>query len=153
EPGNFVITFPRSYHGGFNLGLNCAEAVNFAPADWLPHGSFGADLYKRFHKTAVLSHEELLCVVAQYGEVDSRGSSYLKAELLTIIDREKSWREKLWKNGIVKSSRLAPRKCPQYVGTEEDPACIICQQYLYLSAVVCSCRPSSFVCLEVNECD
>ncbi|KAL5098856.1 hypothetical protein RYX36_003183 [Vicia faba] len=148
EPGSFVITFPRSYHGGFNLGLNCAEAVNFAPADWLPYGAFGADLYKRYHKTAVLSHEELLCVVAQYGDVDSRGSSYLKIELLKILDREKSWREKLWKNGIVKSSRLAPRKCPQYVGTEEDPACIICQQYLYLSAVVCSCRPSSFVCLE-----
>ncbi|XP_073220782.1 lysine-specific demethylase JMJ17 isoform X2 [Cicer arietinum] len=148
EPGNFVITFPRSYHGGFNLGLNCAEAVNFAPADWLPYGAFGADLYKRYHKTAVLSHEELLCVVAQYGDVDSRGSSYLKMELLRISDREKSWREKLWKSGIVKSSCLAPRKCPQYVGTEEDPTCIICQQYLYLSAVVCSCRPSSFVCLE-----
>lgn len=148
EPGNFVITFPRAYHGGFNLGLNCAEAVNFAPADWLPHGTFGADLYKRYHKTAVLSHEELLCVVAQYGDVDSRGSSYLKMELLKISDREKSWREKLWKNGIVKSSRLSPRKCPRYVGTEDDPACIICQQYLYLSAVVCSCRPSSFVCLE-----
>lgn len=27
--------------------------------------------------------------------------------------------------------------------------CIICQQYLYLSAVVCDCRPSAFVCLEV----
>ncbi|XP_045811532.1 lysine-specific demethylase JMJ706-like isoform X3 [Trifolium pratense] len=65
EPGNFVITFPRSYHGGFNLGLNCVEAVNFALADWLPHGSFGVDLYKQFHKTVVLSHEELLCVVAQ----------------------------------------------------------------------------------------
>ncbi|XP_045793803.1 uncharacterized protein LOC123888710 isoform X1 [Trifolium pratense] len=49
----------------FLSGLNCAEAVNFAPADWLPHGSFGADLYKQFHKTTVLSHEELLCVVAQ----------------------------------------------------------------------------------------
>jgi len=46
-------------------GLNCAEAVNFAPADWLPHGAFGADLYQRYHKTAVLSHDELLCVVAQ----------------------------------------------------------------------------------------
>ncbi|KAK7406134.1 hypothetical protein VNO78_07753 [Psophocarpus tetragonolobus] len=148
EPGNFVITFPRSYHGGFNLGLNCAEAVNFAPADWLPYGAFGTDLYQRYHKTAVLSHEELLCVVAQYGDVDSRVSSYLKRELLRISDKEKIWREKLWKNGIVKSSRMAPRKCPQYVGTEEDPACIICQQYLYLSAVVCGCRPSTFVCLE-----
>lgn len=46
-------------------GLNCAEAVNFAPADWLPYGAFGADLYQRYHKTPVLSHEELLCVVAQ----------------------------------------------------------------------------------------
>ncbi|XP_027915357.1 lysine-specific demethylase rbr-2 isoform X3 [Vigna unguiculata] len=148
EPGNFVITFPRSYHGGFNLGLNCAEAVNFAPADWLPHGAFGADLYQRYHKTAVLSHEELLCVVAQYGEVDSRVSSYLRNELLRISVKEKSRREKLWKNGIIKSSRMAPRKCPQFVGTEEDPACVICQQYLYLSAVVCGCRPSAFVCLE-----
>ncbi|KAF7810274.1 lysine-specific demethylase rbr-2 [Senna tora] len=148
EPGNFVITFPRSYHGGFNLGLNCAEAVNFAPADWLPYGAFGADLYQRYHKTAVLSHEELLCVVSQYSDIDNRVSPYLKKELLRIFDKEKSWREKLWRNGIVKSSRMPPRKCPQYVGTEEDPACIICQQYLYLSAVECSCRPSSYVCLE-----
>ncbi|KAL2348037.1 hypothetical protein Fmac_002037 [Flemingia macrophylla] len=148
EPGNFVITFPRSYHGGFNLGLNCAEAVNFAPSDWLPFGAFGADLYQRYHKTAVLSHEELLCVVAQYGDVDSRASSYLKNELLRISNKEKFWREKLWKNGVIMSSRMTPRKCPQFVGTEEDPACIICQQYLYLSAVVCGCRPLTFVCLE-----
>lgn len=46
-------------------GLNCAEAVNFAPADWLPHGGFGAELYQLYHKPAVLSHEELLCVVAK----------------------------------------------------------------------------------------
>lgn len=55
----------------------------------------------------------------QYGDVDSRVSSYLKKELLRISDKEKSWREKLWKNGVIKSSRLAPRACPQYVGTEE----------------------------------
>ncbi|XP_065858280.1 lysine-specific demethylase JMJ17 isoform X2 [Euphorbia lathyris] len=149
EPGNFVITFPRSYHGGFNFGLNCAEAVNFAPADWLPHGGFGADLYKMYHKTAVLSHEELLCVVAKFqGNIEGEVSPYLKKELLRIYTIEKSRRERLWRRGIIKSSPMPPRKCPEYVGTEEDPTCLICKQYLYLSAVVCHCRPSAFVCLE-----
>ncbi|KAA8522400.1 hypothetical protein F0562_013239 [Nyssa sinensis] len=147
EPGNFVITFPRSFHGGFNFGLNCAEAVNFAPADWLPHGGFGAELYQLYRKAAVLSHEELVCVVAK-SDCDIKALPYLKNELLRIYDKEKFLREQLWRNGIVNSSPMSPRKHPEYVGTEEDPTCIICQQYLYLSAIVCRCRPSAFVCLE-----
>jgi len=36
--GEFVITFPRGYHAGFNLGLNCAESVNFALDSWIEVG-------------------------------------------------------------------------------------------------------------------
>ncbi|KAL8053846.1 hypothetical protein ABFX02_05G100200 [Erythranthe guttata] len=43
---------------------------------------------------------------------------------------------------------MTPRVKPDYVGTEEDPTCVICQQLLYLSAVSCNCRPSTYVCLE-----
>lgn len=63
--GEFVITFPNAYHGGFSHGLNCAEAVNFALPQWL---SFGAQAMEKYHKVGrkggkrddVFAHDQLL---------------------------------------------------------------------------------------------
>ncbi len=63
EEGDFVITFPSAYHGGFNTGYNCAEAVNFCPPDWLRFASVSQERYRHFRRSPVLSHEELVLQV------------------------------------------------------------------------------------------
>lgn len=62
--GEFVLTFPRAYHAGFNCGFNCAEAVNVAPLDWLPHGQCAVELYSEQRRKTSVSHDKLLMCAA-----------------------------------------------------------------------------------------
>ncbi|KAK3140368.1 hypothetical protein QOZ80_5AG0399940 [Eleusine coracana subsp. coracana] len=65
NPGEFVLTLPRAYHSGFNCGFNCAEAVNVAPVDWLPHGQCAVELYREQHRKTSISHDKLLLKTAK----------------------------------------------------------------------------------------
>lgn len=63
--GDFIVTFPRAYHAGFNCGFNCAEAVNMAPVDWLQHGQGAVELYGEQRRKTSISHDKLLLASAR----------------------------------------------------------------------------------------
>ena len=59
KEGEFVVTFPRAYHSGFNCGFNVAESVNFATWRWLDWGLTAANQY-RFVRSTVFAHEKFV---------------------------------------------------------------------------------------------
>lgn len=46
-PGEFVLTFPGSYHAGFSTGLNIGEAVNFVSKSWFDYGVKCQEIYRK----------------------------------------------------------------------------------------------------------
>ncbi|KAI5965687.1 uncharacterized protein KGF55_001049 [Candida pseudojiufengensis] len=60
NPNEFVITYPKVYHAGFNCGFNFNEAVNFAMNDWLEFGNRSISEYRPIKKENVFNYYELV---------------------------------------------------------------------------------------------
>lgn len=147
-PGEFVVTFPRAYHAGFNQGFNLAEAVNFAPLDWLPLGRRSVREYARLRRYPVFSHEELLFRMAQDDTLPTHHVQRLFVELLHVIRAERDQRRALLDMGIHQSQHVPFDQLP-----DEQRQCKHCRSTCYLSALICDCDlpsdvPPSQVCLD-----
>eukprot|EP00794_Sanderia_malayensis_P006077 gene6077-6780_t len=141
--GEFVITFPRSYHAGFNQGYNFAEAVNFCPADWLPIGRKCMDHYRTMLRCPVFSHEELICKMAS--NPDSLDLDMAKAvyeDMEAMVKEEVYQRLELNRKGVTESDRIAFELLP-----DDERQCSICKTSIFLSAIVCSCSQDRISCL------
>ncbi|XP_052780089.1 lysine-specific demethylase 5A-like isoform X2 [Mya arenaria] len=141
--GEFVITFPRAYHAGFNQGYNFAEAVNFCPADWLPIGRKCIEHYRDLHRQCVFSHEELVCkMAADPDNLDFQIAAMTHQDLLDIADNEKKMRKKLLSLGVTEAEREAFELLP-----DDERQCSFCKTTCFLSAITCPCSPDRLVCL------
>lgn len=60
HPGEYIVTFPKCYHSGFNTGYNFNEAVNFTINLWLPYGVEATHDYVRSRKQCVFDMWELM---------------------------------------------------------------------------------------------
>lgn len=60
RPGEFIITFPKVYHSGFNYGFNVNEAVNFTLPLWVPYSVSAVEEYENVGKECVFDTFALL---------------------------------------------------------------------------------------------
>ncbi|AQK55651.1 Lysine-specific demethylase JMJ703 [Zea mays] len=167
--GEFVLTFPRAYHAGFNCGFNCAEAVNVAPIDWLPIGQDAVELYRKQARKITVSHDKLLLGAAREAirahwdilflkkntadnlrwksmcGLDSTICKSLKAR----IDLELAQRQNIC------SPSQSRKMDAEFDSTDRE--CALCYYDLHLSASGCPCCPGKYTCLvhakQLCSCD
>ncbi|XP_043944415.1 lysine-specific demethylase 5A [Protopterus annectens] len=141
--GEFVVTFPRAYHTGFNQGYNFAEAVNFCTADWLPLGRQCISHYRRQQRYCVFSHEELVFKMAADPEsLDVELAAVVYKELLVMIEEETRVRESVTQMGVTMSEQEVFELVP-----DDERQCEICKTTCFLSALTCTCKRDRLVCL------
>ncbi|KAG4167000.1 hypothetical protein ERO13_A13G167600v2 [Gossypium hirsutum] len=139
--GEFVLTFPRAFHAGFNSGFNCAEAVNVG------------------RKTSI-SHDKLLLGAAREAVKAHWELNFVK----NYTSDNMRWRDVCGKNGVlsktlkarVEMERLAreflcsssqPVKMDRNFDATSERECCICFFDLHLSAAGCRCSPVRYACL------
>ncbi|OIW13771.1 hypothetical protein TanjilG_31660 [Lupinus angustifolius] len=161
NPGEFVLTFPRAYHSGFNCGFNCAEAVNVAPIDWLPHGNIAIELYREQGRRTSISHDKLLLGAARDAVRAQWELNLLKKNTSDNI----RWKDVSGKDGLlakefkarVEMERVRREflcrsakalKMESSFDATNERECIICLFDLHLSAAGCRCSPDRYACLD-----
>ncbi|RWR85797.1 JmjC domain-containing protein [Cinnamomum micranthum f. kanehirae] len=157
----FVLTFPRAYHSGFNCGFNCAEAVNVAPSDWLPHGQCAVELYSEQIRKTSVSHDKLLLGAA-------REAVRALSDLLLLGRNDPDilrWQNVCGKDGVLTKAiktrvemeqerrKTLPilsqtRKMDRNFDSTDDRECFSCFYDLHLSAAGCECSQDRFACLK-----
>uniref|UniRef100_A0A4W5KGB6 Lysine demethylase 5B n=1 Tax=Hucho hucho TaxID=62062 RepID=A0A4W5KGB6_9TELE len=141
--GEFVITFPRAYHSGFNQGFNFAEAVNFCTVDWMALGRQCVDHYRLLHRYCVFSHDEMICQMAsKANSLDVVLASAVQKDMKDMIREEQDLRDKVHKMGV-----LHCEQAEYNLLQDDERQCAKCRTTCYLSAITCPCSPGRLVCL------
>ncbi|KAI8324256.1 JmjC-domain-containing protein [Martensiomyces pterosporus] len=146
--GEFVVTFPQSYHSGFNQGLNFNEAVNFATPDWMPFDILSVRRYQQYARNPVFSHDELLMTMFERGPeyIDEPWFQQAVAEMVTRELRDRKKVRARWLRGALREVEWEGDEDSE-LPEEMRQQCFKCKAFSFLSAVVCDCSPNYVSCL------
>ncbi|KAG8886497.1 hypothetical protein FRB97_003008 [Tulasnella sp. 331] len=141
RPGEYVITFPKAYHAGFNHGINLNEAVNFAVPDWIEDGRDCVKRYQEHQKLPVFSHDELLITITQHSST-IKTAVWVLDSLREMVDNQIGLRDRM-RNDVPSLSETTD----EHDRPEEQYQCAVCKGFTYLAQVTCHCT-KQVSCLE-----
>jgi [histone H3]-trimethyl-L-lysine4 demethylase len=153
--GEFVVTFPRAYHAGFNNGFNVAESVNFAAPDWLPQGRIAVEEYRNKRST-VFAIEELLTKSAIHAKAisDIDFARGVRDELRRTVETDLTLLDNLEKECTSDEDCLMYRYLSKEDPMGDYPQCEVCGYDCFLWNCVCECSPDTPKCLRhVKACE
>ena len=98
-PGEYILTFPGSYHAGFSTGLNIGEAVNFVTKDWFHHGFECQDIYRKSREKIPVFPIEWLIIEnirnIKHVNVDKETKLRLREHFRKILKDERKARDEI----------------------------------------------------------
>lgn len=141
NPGEYIITYPRVYHAGFNCGFNFNEAVNFTMDAWLPFGEKAIEDYKSIQKENVFSHYQLIENILRnfnHQRRLKRSKDYIKlvtdscSSFENFLKRQSELLSKISLNKftIVHKPRKMKNHLYEFDENEEESLCDICKTYV-----------------------
>ncbi|KAG7193550.1 uncharacterized protein KQ657_000619 [Scheffersomyces spartinae] len=136
NPNEYVITYPKVYHAGFNCGFNFNEAVNFTMDSWLPFGEDAIKNYKDIRKENVFDHfkllENILRDCMRHPQQYSTKGEFIQGCLRSFeeyIDTQILLSGNLIKSGVVRERYVKPEQdeANEYSETDDEPTCGVCR--------------------------
>ena len=151
--GEFIVTFPEAFHGGFSYGFNVGEAANFATENWIPHGARAKLRYRKLEKKEIFSFDRLLFVLSNHLN-EFHDPSILLKELKTIGIREIHLREQLYLSGVLRTENskvsqgalVGSNISEENARVDDMCVCHFCQATCFLSTVCCKCSETRVSC-------
>ena len=143
-PGEYIMTFPGSYHAGFSTGLNIGEACNFMSKSWLKHGVACQDIYRKTReKIGVFPMEWIvtqnILAIDKTG-LDLETKRALVEEFKIMLRNEKGYRQDMEeKFEQARKGNYEATLMPNRQQVSEDAhQCFYCTDFCYLSMIRCS---------------
>lgn len=134
--GEYVITFPKAYHAGFNAGFNFNEAVNFTMPHWLKYSKAAIADYKRVGKENVFNYIKLIRnVLQEFLTMERKGVNTSFNDYIDMIrfcaddyEREYNAHAKFTPNGSLYHQMVKLRYLPPTAPTKKLKEELLCKE-------------------------